>query len=72
MFRRANTEAVERRRIKSTVTKIKNDDVQKVFQFFEQSSLENSINIAHAFVRARQSFQKNIVLENSFLDKEAR
>lgn len=39
MFRRANTESVERRRMKSTVTKIKNDDVQKVFQFFEQSSL---------------------------------
>jgi hypothetical protein len=53
---------MEKRRLKSTVTKIKNDDVQKVFHFFEHSSLENSINIAHAFVQARSNFQKSIVL----------
>lgn len=51
MFRRANTESLERRKlIKSNFTKVKNDDIQKVFHFFEHSTIENSINIAHAYV----------------------
>lgn len=61
-FRRLNTESLDKKKIKSTVTKIKNDDVNKIFQFFQNSSLENSVHIARAFVDARANFQKNIVL----------
>jgi hypothetical protein len=69
MFRR-NTESLERRKPKANVTRIKNDDVQRVFHFFEHSSIENSINIAHAFVDARTHFHKHIVLHNSFLQSD--
>lgn len=71
-FRRLNTESLDKKKMKSTVTRIKNDDVNKVFQLFENSSLENSVHIARAFVDARANFQKNIILENSYLEKEGR
>lgn len=61
-FRRLNTESLDKKKMKSTVTRIKNDDVNKVFQLFENSSLENSVHIARAFVDARANFQKNIIL----------
>lgn len=70
MLRKFNTESGEqKKRSKSSVIKLKNDDIKKVFELFEQASITNSLAIAHAFNDARANFHKSIVLDRSVLEK---
>lgn len=42
-----------RRKEKSNMLKIKNDDVKKVFDIFCQTSVQNSIKVANIFKESR-------------------
>lgn len=66
---RKTTESAEARRksFKANYIRVKNDDVGKVFQLFQNATVQNSMVIARAFTEARDTFQKNIVLERGVL-----
>lgn len=70
MFRKQTESGEAKKRTKSSVIKVKNDDISKIFQIFENATVTNSITVAKAFTEARSNFHKHIILDKSVLEKE--
>jgi hypothetical protein len=70
VFRKHTESGEAKRRNKSHQIKIKNNDIDRIFEIFEHASIQNSIAVAHAFTEARNNFHKNIVLDKSVLEQE--
>lgn len=49
MFRKQTESAEAKKRNKSSVIKVKNDDISRIFQIFEGATVHNSIAVARAF-----------------------